>query len=199
MKALIIVDVQKDFCLGGSLAVPNGDKVVNVINNLMDSGKYDLIVATKDWHPQDHGSFAKTESELFTVGSLKNLPQVMWPVHCVENTKGSEYHPQLNTSKIQVSVNKGTNKEVDSYSGFFDNDKSSKTGLDSILKEHNIKEIDVVGLALDYCVKATAIDGAGLGYKTNVILNACAAVNMNQGDDQKSVLEMTAQGICVIK
>lgn len=200
MKALIVVDVQKDFCDGGSLAVPKGDEVVPVINELMESKKYDLIVSTLDWHPKDHKSFASNNkgAKIGDLGELNGLPQVMWPDHCIKNTEGSQYHQDLDVSKIDESITKGANKEVDSYSGFFDNDKKSETRLKKVLIENNITEVDVVGLALDYCVKATAIDSYNLGFKTKVILKATRAVNLNPDDGENAVKEMKDMGIEVL-
>lgn len=196
-KALIIVDVQNDFCPGGALAVKHGDEVVAVINGLQKN--YDLVVATKDWHPLNHKSFASNNNA--PVGELRTLngrPQVMWPNHCVQGTEGAEFHPELNTLKIEKIFTKGENPEVDSYSGFFDNDKKSSTGLGEYLREKKVTEVDVVGLALDYCVKATALDAKNLGFKTRVILDATRAVNLHPEDTNKAVLELTEKGIEVI-
>lgn len=197
-KALIIVDVQNDFIPGGALAVNEGDKIVPLINELMKSGKYDVIVATKDWHPKKHKSFASNNNaEVGSMGVLGGEPQVMWPDHCVQNTKGSEFHEDLDLHKIDKVFTKGSNPEIDSYSGFFDNDKKSATGMGEYLKKVQIKEVDVVGLALDYCVKATAIDAKNLGFKTNVIKDFTRSVNLTKGDDEKAVLELKENGVTV--
>lgn len=205
-KALIVVDVQNDFCPGGSLAVTDGDKVIGPINSLMNSGDYDLIVATQDWHPADHKSFASNNSnsdgspvKVGSLGELHGLAQVMWPDHCVQNSKGSEFHKNIESNKFDYVVRKGKNKEVDSYSGFFDNDKKSATELQSILMKNNITEVDVVGLALDYCVKATAEDAKKLGFKTAVILSATKAVNLSPNDGDKAVIDLSANGIEIKK
>jgi len=198
MKALIVVDVQNDFCPEGRLAVKDGDQIVEPINQLIQNEKYDLIVATLDWHPQNHKSFASNNNaQVFSMGTLNGQPQVMWPDHCVQNSAGAQLHPKLNTNQIRYFITKGTNPEVDSYSGFFDNDKKTATGLNDILLKIGIKEVDVVGLALDYCVKATAEDAKKLGYKTNVLVDMTRAVNMNAGDDKKAVADLVAQGIVV--
>lgn len=198
MKALIIVDVQNDFCPEGRLAVKEGDQIVDPINQLMMKEKYDLIVATLDWHPKNHKSFASNNNaQVFSMGALNGQPQVMWPDHCVQNSVGAQLHPRLNTNQINHFITKGTNPEVDSYSGFFDNDKKSSTGLNDILLKYGVQEVDVVGLALDYCVKATAEDAKKLGYKTNVLVDLTRAVNMSAGDDQKAVADLKAQGIVV--
>lgn len=201
-KALIIVDVQNDFCPGGNLAVTDGDKIIPLINALMERNEYDLVIATLDYHPQEHKSFASnnknddgSSAKVREIRELGGLPQVMWPDHCVVGTLGVELHPDLNAKKIRASVTKGNNPEIDSYSGFFDNDKKTSTELNTILLRNGIKEIDVVGLALDYCVKATAIDGHKLGFKTTVILDATKAVNLNPDDGQKAIDEMKSLGI----
>jgi nicotinamidase/pyrazinamidase len=185
MKALVIVDVQNDFCKNGSLEVKGGDEIVQPINDLIKKEKYEVIIATLDWHPQNHESFKV------------NHPQGIWPVHCVQNTKGSELHPQLDVNKINHIIQKGTNPKIDSYSGFFDNDKTSQTGLDKLLKRLKVSEVDVVGLALDYCVKATAIDSSNLGYKTRVFAELTRAVNIKQGDDSKAIEELIKNGVVI--
>jgi nicotinamidase/pyrazinamidase len=195
-KALIVVDVQNDFCPGGALAVNNGDAIIPFINSLLNLKKYDLVVATKDFHPALHKSFAiNNNKEVYSLGDLGGLPQVMWPAHCVEGTFGSELHPQLDSSKINKVFNKGTNPEIDSYSGFFDNDKKSATGLGDFLKKNNIDSVDVVGLALDYCVKATALDAKSLGFETSVLLEGTAAVNLQPEDAIIAQQELIAAGI----
>lgn len=175
-KALIIVDVQNDFCEGGALAVLGGNSIVKPINEIMNN--YELVVATQDSHPEGHESFKE-----------------LWPVHCVKGTHGEAFHKDLNLKGIDKVFKKGENLEVDSYSGFFDNNKEFKTGLDSFLKKHNIEEVDVVGLALDYCVKFTALDAVDLGFKTNVIATLTKAVNINENDGAKAVQEMKSKGI----
>lgn len=197
MKALILVDIQNDFCPGGKLAVSQGDEILPLVNELITSDKYNVIVATKDWHLSTHLSFAinnpgKKEYDMATLG---NQPQVMWPSHCVQNSAGADFHPKLNTQKIDKIFTKGANKDVDSYSGFYDNDKISSTGLGEWLKEKGIKEVDIVGLALDYCVKATAEDANKLGFKTTVIKDATRAVNINPQDGEDAVKSLKAQGI----
>lgn len=186
-KALILVDIQNDFCSNGSLAVPHAEDILDTCQKLMTNNSYDLIVATLDWHPANHSSF------------IKNSAQGIWPEHCVQNTFGSELHSSIveNQNLINKIVFKGTNPEIDSYSGFFDNDKKSATDLHKFLQENGITDIDVVGLALDYCVKATAIDGHNLGYKTKVILSATRAVNINPQDGEKAIAELKNEGIYV--
>lgn len=196
MKALIIVDIQNDFCPNGNLAVKDGDQIIPFVNSLINSGEYKTIVATLDFHPKNHKSFASNNGKnVGEIIDLNGVQQFMWPDHCVQGTKGAELHPDLEASKIQYFVNKGENPEVDSYSGFFDNDSKSQTRLNEILLRTGIKEIHVVGLALDYCVKFTAIDGQRLGYKTKVLLKGTKAVNIKPLDDEAAVCEMKEEDI----
>lgn len=182
--ALILVDIQNDFCKGGSLEVPEGDLIVSGINNLINNNHFDVIIATQDYHPINHSSF------------LKNNPEKgIWPVHCVENTFGANFHPNLNVEKINKIIRKGSNPNIDSYSGFFDNDKVSSTGLDNYLKENNITKVIIVGLALDYCVKATAIDSFNLGFNTEVLTYLTRAVNISPNDGNNAIIEMKKLGI----
>lgn len=195
-KALVVVDAQRDFCANGKLAVKDGDEVIDPINKLMLSGKYDLIVATLDWHPQDHKSFASNNNKpVGSMGELNGQPQVMWPDHCVQNSQGAMFHSQLKVELIDHIIKKGTNPEVDSYSGFFDNDQKSATGLGDFLKTMKIEEVDVVGLALDYCVKFTAEDAKRLGFKTNVIVDATRAVNLSPKDGENAIKDLKKQNI----
>lgn len=199
-RALIIVDIQNDFCPGGALAVPQGDQVVPVINRLMQSGSFDVIVATQDWHPANHLSFAsqhgKTPGELI---ELNGRPQVMWPDHCVENSSGAELVSNLESSRITQIFQKGQKREVDSYSGFFDNDHQTETGLGEYLKNQQVSEVFVCGLATDYCVKYSALDALALGFKTSLIEDASRGVNLNDGDVEKAVEEMKANGVLVVQ
>lgn len=197
-KALIIVDVQNDFCEGGALAVPKGNEVIPEINALQNSDDYTLIVATLDFHPHNHKSFASNNNApVGSLGELNGQPQVMWPNHCVEGTKGADLHKDLETLRIGKVFRKGRNPEVDSYSGFFDNDKKSETGLGQFLKDKGIDEVHVVGLALDYCVKATALDAKQLGFETVVIEKGTRAVNLSPDDGNNSLKELKAAGIIV--
>jgi nicotinamidase/pyrazinamidase len=178
MKALILVDIQNDFCPGGALAVTDGDAVVPLANRLMDT--VDLVVATQDWHPANHGSFASNNpgKQVFTMGDLAGLPQVMWPDHCVQWTGGAQFHPGLDTKRIARIFPKGTDPTIDSYSGFFDNGKRKATGLGDWLKAKGVTEVLICGLATDYCVKATAIDAVQLGFRTVLVEDACRGVAM---------------------
>ena len=185
-NALIIVDVQNDFCPGGSLAVKNGDTIIKEINKIQKNFK--CIVLTQDWHPKDHSSFSTTnpDKEVFSTKEMPYGEQVIWPPHCVIGTKGAEFHKELNTNKANFIIRKGFRKNIDSYSGFFENDRSTSTGLNGILKSLKIKRVFVVGLALDFCVQYTAIDSANLGYETYVIENATLPVSI--GDSVKDAL-----------
>jgi len=195
MKALLVVDIQHDFLPGGSLAVKEGDKIIPIVNELMD--KFDLIVATQDWHPSGHGSFAsnhkgKKPGEQIV---LNGLDQILWPDHCVQNSPGAEFSKELDVSKINHVIQKGTDIIIDSYSGFFDNGKKKDTGLHQFLQEKNVEMVFIVGLATDYCVKYTALDAAELGYRTFVIADATRAVNLQEGDFEKALDEMKSEGI----
>ena len=199
MKALIIVDVQNDFCPGGALPVPEGDRVVDVINRIQPG--FDLVVATQDWHPADHGSFAvnhpgRRPGEQI---DLAGLPQILWPVHCVQGTPGAELHPGLDRSRIARVFPKGTDPSVDSYSGFFDNGHRSSTGLGEYLNRQGVTDVYVCGLATDYCVKATALDAVGLGFKTFLIEDACRGVELREGDVQQAIQQMQEQGVVVVQ
>ena len=185
--ALIIVDVQNDFCPGGSLAVKNGDTIINNINEIQKNFKY--VMLTQDWHPDDHTSFSSTNPnrKAFSTKKMSYGEQVIWPPHCIIGTKGAEFHKDLNTEKASFIIRKGFRKNIDSYSGFFENDKITPTGLDGILKNLGIKRVFIVGLALDFCVHYTAIDSANLGYDTYVIKNATLPVNI--GNSVKETIE----------
>ncbi|WP_312076714.1 bifunctional nicotinamidase/pyrazinamidase [Chryseobacterium sp.] len=198
-KALVIVDVQNDFCEGGSLAVPGAKEIIPYINLLMEENEYDQIVLTQDWHPADHKSFASNNRK--KVGEsiiLNGVPQFMWPDHCVQGTHGAEFHPDLNIEKVTHTVQKGTNMLIDSYSGFQDNNHFMKTGLDDFLKYHDIKLVEIVGLALDYCVKFTAIDAVKNGYVTCVHFNGTRAVNVKPENGKDALFEMLQKGVTIL-
>lgn len=197
MRALILVDIQNDFCPGGALAVADGDAVVSIANRLMTT--VDLVVATQDWHPENHGSFASNNPgrTLFDLADLGGLPQVMWPTHCVQWTGGAQFHPGLNTRRIARVFPKGTDPAIDSYSGFFDNGKRKATGLGEWLKTQAVDEVLICGLATDYCVKATAIDAAQLGFRTALIEDACRGVAMKATDIPDALAAMRQAGVTV--
>ena len=197
MKALILVDLQNDFLPGGALAVPDGDKVVPVANRVQE--KFELIVATQDWHPANHGSFAANHpgKKLFEMIDLNGLPQVLWPTHCVQNQPGAEFAKDLNTTKIRKIFHKGTDPAIDSYSGFFDNGHRKATGLGDYLKAQGADEVYVLGLATDYCVKFTALDAVQLGFKTYFVEDASRGVNLNSSDVANAIAEMKKAGVTV--
>lgn len=198
MNALILVDIQNDFLPGGPLGVPEGSTVASVANYLIPH--FDLVVATQDWHPENHGSFAtnhagKQPGELM---ELNGLEQVLWPVHCVEHTVGAEFADELNTEAIRQVFPKGTNPGVDSYSGFFDNDRKNSTGMGDYLRAADVETIYVLGLATDYCVKATAMDGVTLGFDTYLVKDGCRGVNLAPGDVERAEEVMQAAGITLV-
>ncbi len=200
-KALLVIDVQKCFTKGGSLAVPKGDEVVPYINKLIDSKKYGKVVLSQDWHPQNNVSFASNHKgkKVYEVIKVDGFDQVLWPDHCVQNTDGAKFHADLKADKADYVVQKGTLKDYDSYSAFEDNNGKHSTPLNAYLKKQNIKEVDIVGLALDYCVKYTALDAIKNGYKVNVYVDGTRAVNVNATDGQKAIDEMKKAGVNVIE
>lgn len=197
MRALILVDIQNDFCTGGALAVPCGEEVVPLANRLMTA--VDLVVATQDWHPADHGSFAANHAgrKPFELGELAGLRQMMWPVHCVQWSGGAQFHPGLDTKRITRVFPKGTDPTIDSYSGFFDNGKRKATGLGDWLKAKGVGDVLVCGLATDYCVKATAIDAVGLGFRVTLLTDACRGVGLSRDDIPDALEEMRAAGVVI--
>jgi nicotinamidase/pyrazinamidase len=197
-RALILVDIQNDFVPGGALAVSEGDRVVPVANELQKH--FDLIVATQDWHPAGHGSFASQHSgkHVGDIIELSGLPQVLWPDHCVQRTNGAAFHPQLDMSRVAKIFQKGADPEIDSYSGFFDNGHRRGTGLAEYLKGERVTEVFVCGLATDYCVKFTALDARQLGFETTLVADACRGVNLKPGDVDAAIEEMRQAGVKVI-
>ena len=198
-KALIIVDLQNDFCGGGALAVPGASEIIPYINLLMEENQYEQIVLTQDWHPADHKSFASNNGQ--KVGDtiiLNGIPQHMWPDHCVQGTFGAEFHKDLNRDKVTHIIQKGTNVDFDSYSGFQDNNHFTKTGLDDFLKYHEIQLVEIVGLALDYCVKFTCLDAAQLGYVTCLHFNGSRAVNVKPDSGKNAIYEMVQNTVTVL-
>ncbi|HKN04676.1 MAG TPA: bifunctional nicotinamidase/pyrazinamidase [Buttiauxella sp.] len=196
-RALLLVDLQNDFCAGGALAVPEGDSTIDVANTLIAfcKAKGDAVVASQDWHPANHGSFASVQrTEPYSQGKLDGLRQTWWPDHCVQNSAGAQLHPLLNTQEIDAVFQKGENPLVDSYSGFFDNGHRQKTQLDDWLIHHEIKQLIVVGLATDYCVKFTVLDALSLGYEVTVITDGCRGVNLHPQDGLRAFQDMSAAG-----
>ncbi|MGQ9505376.1 MAG: bifunctional nicotinamidase/pyrazinamidase [Thermogutta sp.] len=198
MDALIIVDVQNDFCPGGALPVPNGDHVLPVINSLIPA--FPVAVATQDWHPINHKSFAANHPgrKVGEVIELGGVPQILWPIHCVQGSIGAEFHRDLNRAAIEKVFQKGTDPEVDSYSGFFDNARRHETGLHQFLQSRGVNRIFVCGLATDYCVKFTCLDGKSLGYEVFFIGDASRGVDLHPGDVSKAIDELKAAGVGVV-
>ena len=199
MNALILVDLQNDFVRGGALPVPDGDGIVPVVNQLQR--QFDLVVATQDWHPPDHGSFAVNHAgkRVYDVTDLHGLPQVLWPVHCVQGTAGADLVPGLDRSRVARVFQKGTDPAIDSYSGFFDNGHRKATGLGEYLIARGARAVYVCGLAADYCVKFTALDAVRLGFETYLVEDATRGVNVKPGDVDRAVAEMRAAGVRVVR
>ncbi|MCA9186694.1 MAG: bifunctional nicotinamidase/pyrazinamidase [Pirellulaceae bacterium] len=193
--ALILVDIQHDFLPGGALAVPHGDEVVPVANQRMP--RYQLVVATQDWHPPDHASFASQHSgtQVGDVIEWDGGPQVMWPDHCVQNTGGAQFAAALQIDRFDHIVRKGTDRRIDSYSGFFDNNHRRATGLHEYLNQRGIEELHVMGLATDYCVKFTALDAVELGYRVVLIYEGIRGVELQPGDCQRAIVAMQQHGV----
>ena len=195
--SLIIIDLQNDFCPGGSLAVNDGNEIVKKINSLQTM--FSSIVLTQDWHPLDHLSFASNQDNKAPFETLEMYygTQVLWPNHCVQGTFGAKFHQDLDTSKANIIIRKGYRKQIDSYSAFYENDKNTMTGLDGFLKQNHIKKVYLCGLALDFCVYYSAIDAKNLGYETHVILNATKAIDLDRSKN-KSLKDMESKNISLI-
>ena len=198
MNALIIVDLQNDFLPSGALPVPEGDRIVPVVNRLQP--RFDLIVATQDWHPANHGSFAANHEGRSPgeVIDLQGLPQILWPVHCVQDTPGADFAPGLDGSRWDCVFRKGTDPAIDSYSGFYDNGHRQSTGLGEYLREKGVTDVYVVGLATDYCVKFTVLDALQLGFRAHLIEDACRGVNLQTGDVAAAVEAMRKAGAQIL-
>jgi nicotinamidase/pyrazinamidase len=193
--ALILVDLQNDFCQGGSLAVPFGDELIPLANELQNC--FDLVVATKDWHPQNHISFASNHpgENVGAMIKVHGIDQILWPDHCVQNTKGAEFHAGLVTKHIQRVFYKGTDPFVDSYSTFYDNEHLRSTGLSEYLHSKGVTDIYIMGLATDYCVKYSCLDAAKLNFNVSVIEDGCRGVELVSGDIDRAKKEMQKAGI----
>ena len=194
---LLVVDVQNDFCPGGSLAVPRGNDVVPIINELIK--RFDHVVLTQDWHPRGHSSFASSHSgqEDFSEIAMPYGPQTLWPDHCIQGTTGAEFHDGLKWTKAELVIRKGFRPAIDSYSAFFENDKVTPTGLCGYLRERGITRVFCVGLAFDFCVGFSAEDAKGQNFETFVIDNACRAIDMH-GSAQATRDSLTERGISLI-
>ncbi|AXV15697.1 bifunctional nicotinamidase/pyrazinamidase [Neorhizobium sp. SOG26] len=199
MKALLLVDIQNGFCPGGNLPVPHGDEVVPVANRLIEDGGYDVIVASQDWHPENHGSFASQHEgkKPFEMGELCGTPQVMWPDHCVQGTPDAEFHPDLNIDAVDYIQQKGENPAVDSYSAFRDNDQAAVTGLAGYLRAQQVTELDICGLATDYCVKFSALDAIEMLPNVKVRFIEDASRGIDPQAVRAAIEEMQSRGIAI--
>jgi nicotinamidase/pyrazinamidase len=197
MKALVVIDPQNDFCPGGALAVAEGDSIMQPINEMM--GAFDLVILTQDWHPQGHSSFASSHGGAapFSLTDMPYGPQVLWPDHCIQGSDGAAFHPALDTVRADAVIRKGSNPAVDSYSAFFENDKATATGLAGLLRDRGCEDLTMVGLATDYCVAWSALDGVANGFRVEVRLPACRAINLD-GSLDKSLADMRAAGVTLM-
>ena len=194
--ALIVIDVQNDFCPGGALAVAEGDEIISQINGLM--AEFATVVLTQDWHPANHASFAANHpgAAPFSLTQMPYGPQVLWPTHCVQGTEGAAFHKTLRTDPAQLVIRKGFRPQIDSYSAFFENDRTTATGLEGYLRNRGVTSITLVGLATDYCVAYSALDAARLGFKATVLEGACRAIDLN-GSLAEAQAQMRAAGVAL--
>ncbi len=199
MRALILVDIQNDFLPGGALGVPRGGEVVPVANRVQP--RFGLVVATQDWHPPGHGSFASTRPgrKPGELAELGGLPQVLWPDHCVQGTTGAAFAPGLETNQVEAIIRKGTDPGIDSYSGFFDNGHRKSTGLGDYLRGRGATDLYVLGLATDYCVKFTALDAVRLGFRTFLVQDGSRGVELRAGDVARALDEARHGGVEVVQ
>lgn len=193
-KALIVIDIQSDFCPGGALAVAGGDEIVPAVNALM--AEYDAVILTQDWHPAGHSSFASQHAgqEPFGMVEMPYGPQVLWPDHCIQGSAGAAFHPDLATDRADLIIRKGYNPAIDSYSAFFENDHTTPTGLDGYLRTRGLTELTMVGLATDFCVNFSAVDAARLGFAVTVLQDQCRAIDLD-GSLDAAVAGMTGAGV----
>jgi nicotinamidase/pyrazinamidase len=177
--ALLMIDIQNDFCPGGALAVGDGDGVVNVVNQMQED--YPVLVLTQDWHPADHSSFAQNHEggEPFSMIKMPYGDQVLWPTHCVQGSTGADFHKDLVTDKADLIIRKGFRSQIDSYSAFFENDQATQTGLAGYLRERGVDKVVLTGLATDFCVYYSAIDAVKSGFKAKLVTDACRAIDMD--------------------
>lgn len=196
--ALIMVDIQNDFCKGGNLAVPDGDAVVALANQLQPY--FEIVIASKDWHPKNHVSFASNHpgKKIADTVLVHDFQQILWPDHCVQHSPGSEFHPALKTTLIKRIFYKGTDPFIDSYSTFFDNEHKRSTGLGDYLHQAGIKDVYIMGLATDYCVKYSVLDAAKLGFNVYMLEDACRGVELRKGNTANALKEMQAIGAKII-
>ena len=189
-SALIIIDMQNDFCHGGALAVKDGEKLVEPINSAQE--KFDNIILTQDWHPKEHSSFASNNSaEVYSNIEMDYGSQILWPDHCIQGSIGADFHKNLNTNNSNLILRKGCNPKIDSYSAFFENDKTTTTGLEGYLVKKDIKRVYLCGLAFDYCVFYSALDGINLGFDVFVFQDLTKAINLNNSEKlaRKTMIE----------
>ena len=196
-KALIVIDVQNDFCPGGALAVDEGDQVVPVINQLM--GQFDHVILTQDWHTADHSSFASQHAGKAPFEEIEMAygSQTLWPDHCVQGSHGADFHPELNLMPAELIIRKGFRTEIDSYSAFFENDHVTPTGLTGYLRERGLSELTFVGLATDFCIAYSALDAVGQGFSARVLLEACRGIDL-MGSMETMIGKMKAAGVDLI-
>lgn len=194
MNALLLIDIQYDFLPGGALAVRGGDAVIPAANAIIPS--FPLVVASQDWHPPDHGSFASVQRAApGTMGTLHGLPQVMWPDHCVQGTRGADLAAELDTRRVEAIFRKGVDPTVDSYLAFWDNGRRRSTGLAGYLRARGVTGLTVCGLATDYCVRFTALDAVDEGFGVTLALAACRGVELTPGDVERALAELQAKGV----
>ncbi|MFS4438898.1 bifunctional nicotinamidase/pyrazinamidase [Paracoccaceae bacterium GXU_MW_L88] len=196
-NALLVIDMQKDFCPGGALAVTGGDEIVAGINAAMFTS--DLVVLTQDWHPEDHLSLAPNHpgKSSFETVDMPYGPQILWPAHCLIGSEGAAFHDDLDLSRADLILRKGSNPKIDSYSAFFENDKETKTGLEGYLRDHGVEAVTLMGLAQDFCVAWSAVDAARLGLDTSVALDLTRAIDTD-GSKEAALANMRAAGVTFI-
>lgn len=196
-EALIVIDIQNDFCPGGALAVADGASIIPRVNALMDD--FSTVVLTQDWHPAGHSSFAASHPgrHPFESVAMPYGDQTLWPVHCVQGSHGAAFHPSLRTAPAQAIVRKGFRPGIDSYSAFFENDRTTPTGLDGWLRSRGVLSVTLVGLATDYCVAYSALDAARLGFRATVDLAACRGIDLN-GSMADRTADMRAAGVALV-
>lgn len=197
-RALLLIDLQNDFMPGGALAVPEGDAILPIVNDLMS--QFETVVATVDWHPQKHCSFAANHlnARAFEEIDCNGIQQMLWPIHCVQHTGGAFFAPTLNTRAVTRVFTKGSDADVDSYSAFFDNGRQKSTGLDLWLRDNGITHLTVAGVATDFCVKYSVLDALKLGFAVDVVTRACRGVNVRPGDADRALKEMLDAGANLI-
>jgi len=200
MKALIVVDLQNDFCSNGVLEVKDAESIIPIANQLMASGYFDVVVATQDWHPADHKCFAANHHFRYPgqVVEINGIPQQLWAMHCVQGAYGAKLTDELNLDTIDKIIQKGSNKEIDTFSGFRDNKKENPTELEDYLKKAAVQQVFILGLATEYSVKHTALDAVDLGFKTFLIEDACRAVNLEESDGANAIQEMQEADITLL-